>query len=499
MALDINDIVQVRSSIAAAGSLQRDFGRTLLLVENAQELSAGGAGSVRAFASLTDVTNSGIPSTSEIYRAAQVYFSQSPYPKNLVVANWPKVAQVSRSQGRAVNASAADFAGAGSAGSFRFNGVDVSGVNFAADTTLAAVAATLETAIRALDGLTNVDVVFEGGAFHVETDSSGTRFAEGGRIGAHSQGSGVDVSRYTGLTDPLYYSAGGPAQELEAYLTEAAEENPDWYFITMQSSYISDYPMIEAVSAWAEANKRFLVAQVNDTGAITAAGFGDLEDLLETDRSRTAVVWSATQDYKAVSVAARLSSTNFNARNSLPTLMFKSLPGVVADDITSVQKRYLDDSRVNSYVPFAGQNILTEGWAVRDGVWMDSRFWLDWFDWKLQTEIFALFRSNTTRIPQTQEGIALLRNTIIEVCESGVRNGGIAAGNVSSALAGDISQTTENPDFDGDLSRGYLVHIDSLALQTLSDREARKAPPIKIWLKGSGALHSAEITITFEN
>ena len=85
------------------------------------------------------------------------------------------------------------------------------------------------------------------------------------------------------------------------------------------------------------------------------------------------------------------------------------------------------------------------------------------------------------------------------MCEQGVLNGGIAPGQVSEALAADIRQATGNVSFDGFLSAGYLVHIGSVAAQPQADREARKSPPVRGWLKGSGAVHSIDVRLTFTN
>ena len=79
-----------------------------------------------------------------------------------------------------------------------------------------------------------------------------------------------------------------------------------------------------------------------------------------------------------------------------------------------------------------------------------------------------------------------------------MRNGGIAPGTLTEQLANVIRTTTGNVDFDGYLSSGYLTNVGSFNDQSQADREARKSPPVSIWLKGSGAIHSLDVNILLE-
>jgi hypothetical protein len=94
--------------------------------------------------------------------------------------------------------------------------------------------------------------------------------------------------------------------------------------------------------------------------------------------------------------------------------------------------------------------------------------------------------------------MTILKSAIERICEEGVRNGGIAGGTVSDAITNDIRQTTGNESFDGLLPTGYYVYSEPMALQDQSDRNQRKATPIKVWLKGSGAIQEVDIAVVFE-
>ena len=96
MTLGIQDIVEVRAQITTRGAGSREFGRTLLLTTD-PTLGAG-AGRVGVFASMDEVARTFTPGSGS-YQAAQVYFSQVPYPRNLVIGRWINTRELARLTG----------------------------------------------------------------------------------------------------------------------------------------------------------------------------------------------------------------------------------------------------------------------------------------------------------------------------------------------------------------------------------------------------------------
>ena len=96
MTLSIQDIVEVRAQITPRGAGGREFGRTLLLTTD-PTLDAA-AGRVRVFASMDEVART-FAADSGPYQAAQVYFSQVPYPRNLVIGRWINTRESARLTG----------------------------------------------------------------------------------------------------------------------------------------------------------------------------------------------------------------------------------------------------------------------------------------------------------------------------------------------------------------------------------------------------------------
>lgn len=98
-----------------------------------------------------------------------------------------------------------------------------------------------------------------------------------------------------------------------------------------------------------------------------------------------------------------------------------------------------------------------------------------------------------------QDGATAIYNVLDSVCQEGIRNGGIAPGQLSEALRLDVIRSTGNTDFDGFLPNGYLIYIPPFTEQSDPDRNARLSTPPKVWMKGSGAIHRINGAFVFNN
>ena len=313
-------------------------------------------------------------------------------------------------------------------------------------------------------------------------------------------GTGTDISSLLGLSasSGAAYEAGGAVETVQDALDNIAAVDDSFYFVTVESAYNGSETM-RAISAWTGARENMFSAESNETGALTAQESAtELAQMSALRSGRTFATWSETVDYKAMSIAARFSSVNFDAPGSIITGKFKSLPGTTPDSITATQKQELDRKMCNHYSPYGGDAIFGEGWTFEAGTWIDVRYWIDWLVGAIRVDVYNLLRSSP-RIPQTPAGLATIKTVIERACRQGVRNGGIAGGPVSPGMALDIRNSTGDLGFDGNLTNGYLVYVTPLSEQSQAQRESREAPPFRVWLKGSGAVHYASIDLTFEN
>ena len=388
------------------------------------------------------------------------------------------------------------------AGSLTWHGSSIS-VDFTGADSYDDVASTLQTALRAVRAAARADlrsatVEFDPvGFFRVRLgfDSTiGDPYAINGFMADDTQqpASALGLDSISG-GDIVQGQASEP---IEDAMDAISGLDDGWYFVTVDSSITTGADLL-SLSRWVQAKAHMLALDVVDEGVLTPNESTSLAAQLSAlEQQRTFLVWSRTRDSKALSLAGRLSSVNFDGQNALITPKFKSLPGTTSDIVTTAQKEELDRKWVGYYTRFGPDAIFAEGWT-QAGDWIDVRYWLDWITKAIQTEVYNLLRQHPTRVPQTAEGLASIEAAIERVCEAGRRNGGVAPGRVSEAVANDIRLAINNPDFDGFLTRGYLVVVGSIADQLEQDRNARKAPPARVWITGSGAMHSATIILTF--
>ncbi len=493
MAIRIDDIVSVTASVRASVPARREFGRTLFLTRDSSYLWASGVGKVQRFTKLSDVEDA-FGEDSDVYSAARAYFLQS--PKSLLIGRWAQAADDSGLFG-SVPGTVLQIADVND-GAFSVGGESVeefTGLNFGSAATFADVATVLQTALRA-----SSDARFSGAT----VEYSGTR--QGFEVGFPSKGrvsqllpptSGTDVSSLLGLSvaSGAVYVQGGEAETVTAALAAIADVDDSFYFVATEEA-LNDTDTVIDISQWVNARKLLLGVESNAEGVLTAGEAVSVPARL-VGAGRTFSVWTRFQDYKVMSILGRLSRVDYDAAASVVTAKFKTLPGTAADELTSSQKAELDRKRVNMYVSYGGSPIFVEGVTAEAGGWIDVRAWIDWFSDTVQGEVFNLLVASP-KVPQTVAGIALIKETIERVCRTGLRNGGIAPGVVSDTLLAEIRSVTEDSEFDGDLSTGYLVYSAPLAMQSQADREARMSPPFNVWVKGSGAVHFVDISVIFE-
>ena len=393
------------------------------------------------------------------------------------------------------------------AGSLSWQGSTITGLDFTDATSYADVAQTLQTALRAVRAAARADLRSAAVTYH----PAGFFLVELGFNPSDDEPYPItvymaDVAQ--GVASALGLDSDSGGIVTQGHTTETIEEgmsaigalDDSWYFVALDSGITAAIDLL-ALSRWVqEANNYMLALDVTGDSVLVQGESTSLAaQIAVLEQERTFLVWSRTSDHKALSLAGRLSTVNFDGQNTLITAKFKSLPGTVPDVLTTAQKEELDRKRVGYYTRFGPDAIFAEGHTLKPGVWIDSRYWLDWITNAIQTEVYNLLRQHPTRVPQTDSGIASITATIERVCEAGRRNGGIAPGQVSEALAHDIRLATGNRDFDGTLTLGYLVSVGSIADQLQANRDARMAPRISVWLKASGAVHSAEVRLIFTN
>lgn len=525
----LENIVRVSADIATGATAGLDFGRTLFLQPVREPITADEVeafvGDTRVYVTLASVTNDW-GTTSEVGKAAAIYFQQTPFPKPFVVAPYfleDVRKTIVGGTPTSITSAATDIT---------FAGVTRE-VTLGSTVDIAATA--LQTAFRgdpasAGDGAAISDIVFEGIDANGGTGGTGLRI----RVRIPINNTSIDLADFAngftgtsassiklGSSDIVYSSTGGEADTETGQpstlgvdglpstaLSRIQTKSPNFFWVTLSNDVETEIgdndiyiEQVLAVANWAGGNQKFLVVDNNDAATLgeTVTTGGTLLNQLSLNRSLYVTgFWSVERDYKAVSLAGRFSSVNFNAPVSLITGKFKQLLGTAPDNqLTNSEFESLTKRRINTYRTVGGSNIVEEGSSFGQNGWIDVQYWLAWFVATCQTELYSLLLTSR-RLPQTSSGAAQIKATIERVCSIGLINGGIAPGQLDQALANEIRSATGNTEFTGFLSTGYLVHVPSFSTQTLADRQARKSTPPSVWLKGSGAVHSIQVQVRFE-
>ena len=483
MALPISRVIRVGATIAGGGIARRDFGRMLAPFKAGAYATSETASQIisksriQVHANLAELA-AYHSSTTELYKLAEAYFSQDPFPKPLVVAPHYNVARGSSTVvGTAFNV--ADAVALGNSVRFKMGGAaNSSAIDFRSLTSKAAVASALNTAFAGSVRLSEDVLVFA----HTADLSGALTSATSGFAAA------------LGLTNAVKLGLQTADATLADALNRIERSNDSWYFASLPRGS-ADYADADALalSSWCEAKAAIAFVDDSGVGALTANETASLAAQLNAaTRKRTACVWSLDLDYKAASLAGAFSSANFTT-GPIPTGAFSQLPGRKVDDLTSAQADELERKECNYYASIGDGPVLQKG-QFSGGGWIDTTYGLDWLKDAAEKAAYSVI-SDSQRVPLTDAGVASVVDAVAAVLEQSVSVGLTAPGTLPAAPANDVRTFTGNADFDGFLPKGYTIHAKPVSSLTAGQRAERKMPPVRAWVYAAGAVQEADFQI----
>lgn len=234
---------------------------------------------------------------------------------------------------------------------------------------------------------------------------------------------------------------------------------------------------------------RILAITTSDPATFDATSTADLAYKLKAAKyGRTFVQYSSSSKYAALSAFGRAFTVNFNGSNTTITLKFKQEPGITYETLTTDQAAALDTRNCNVYVYYQNDTAILQQGVMSSGDFFDERHGLDWLQNYVQTNLYNLLYTSTTKVPQTDAGVTRLLSNVEQSMDQSVTNGLVAAGVWNGGPIGQLDS--------GDtLTKGYYVYAQPLSEQAQADREARKAPVIQVACKLAGAVHFADVQI----
>lgn len=278
----------------------------------------------------------------------------------------------------------------------------------------------------------------------------------------------------------------GDSQGIAAAITRL---QPSIYFCGVISTVYPDSGSMKTLADSIQGFGDKILILPSTTYSDVAGAFTDI---------KTAVDYNTRCLYNSVSaLAARLMaaayagamfSTNFNASNSTITANLKQLATISPDPgITTTILAACATAGVDVYTSVEGIPVVLSQGANK---YFDSVYNLIWFVNSLKVAGFNALLQVGSKVPQTEPGVALLKNAYRNVCLQAVNNAYLAPGAWTADTFG--SQV----DFLANItSFGYYIYSQPVNQQSTVARAARQCPVIQIAGKEAGAFHSSSVTV----
>ncbi|HHT0057567.1 TPA: DUF3383 family protein [Raoultella planticola] len=285
----------------------------------------------------------------------------------------------------------------------------------------------------------------------------------------------------------------GEAGAVETLLqaVNASLQYTNWYGLAIaDSADLVEADMISVAAAIeASSLSRILAVTTDDVNVLVAGNTDNIGYKLKAaGYGRTFWQYSSSSKYAAISAFGRAFTVNFTGNNTTITLKFKTEPGVTYETLTTTQAAAIDSINGNVYVYCANDTAIIQQGVMANGDFFDERHGLDWLQNYVQTNLYNLLYTSTTKIPQTDAGVTRLMTNVEASLDQAVNNGLVAPGVWNGGPIGQIQS--------GDtLTKGYYVYADAVSSQAQSDREARKSPVIQAAIKLAGAIHYGDVQI----
>ncbi len=285
--------------------------------------------------------------------------------------------------------------------------------------------------------------------------------------------------------------------DLDTMLTTLgkASDQTWWYWTFFTADVYADEANFPALAVWADANGRFVPNCSLSVGVRDPASTTDIASVLTTAGSRRTYTLShATDPYAGISFAALFAAVNYSQARSTITGEFKKLPGVAAESLTATEyaAMQLPTKKAIFYTQVDLQGAIDSGRVINSithssfNEYVDDVVNLDAFVNALKVSLFNVTANQTTKLPQTPAGQAMLIGSAKEVCEQYISNGYLGPRNY-----------TDPDDGVEKFTAGYeiLTKPEDILSLSSSDLSERKSAPIRVRLFRAGAVHLVDVSV----
>jgi Protein of unknown function (DUF3383) len=303
-------------------------------------------------------------------------------------------------------------------------------------------------------------------------------------------GAGTDITAMLGtLSTSGGYLAPGLAAETALSAVELFDTNFGglWYHNEIPDAVDSDW---QAVCPFVDAstNPHFEWITSSEALMLTSGDETNVAYLLQQLTTQHAFVQYSSQNSQAAwSAAARFATVDYSGDLTAISIMYKTEPGVVPENLTETEVANLESYDANVFVEYSDGNSIVEQGTCPSGQFCDTIIGVDGLRTQIATNVWNLLLA-APKIPQTDPGVVQLETGVESACKQYIENGIGAPGVWNAAGFGIIKQGSF-------LSKGYYIFAPSVNSQTEATRAARVCPPMQIAFKLAGAIDTVSGTI----
>lgn len=484
MSLSVSGLVRVTVNLSPLAAATRSFG-ILLVCGDSDVINA--VERIRTYLTIDGVA-ADFGTEAPEYKAAALYFGQTPKPKTLMIGRWLQSASAGALDGGILSPSDQTLSNwtviTNGGVVLHVDGVTktITGLDFSEETNLNGVASVITAAS------TGFVCTWNGTNFVVTSSTTGVSST----VTYATNGTGTNIAIQLKLTAATAQAVipGFAAETPVACAAIMANLSAAWYGLMFQASTQPTDGQNLAVSDFIEALDltRVFGVTITNTNVLSAEVTNDLASQMMDAAYKQSFCQYSQNAYAIASFFGRAFSVNFSGNRTTITLMYKQEPGVTGEDLTENQALVLKNKRCNVFVDYVNDTMIIQYGTMSGPAYFDEIHGLDWLQNAIQTACYNVLYTSATKVPQTDAGVNQLTNAIGGVCQQAVTNGLVAPGVWNADGFGELTPGQY-------LKNGFYIYAQPVALQSQADRETRAAPPIQLAVKLAGAIQSVDVIV----
>jgi len=479
MAIEITEFADVSISVSPVGVSGGNFGILGFLGLSSDDAinPISPTERARAYTSLKTVSEDW-NANSEVFKAAQAFYGQTPTPTDFVAIMSYDTAQQAVLKGglhlpleEIIVAPNMEFNVTLDGGTVSAVEVDLSSAS-----TLDDVASTINALVDSAS--TGSTCTYENGVFVIKSVTTGATSSVSFATGDVAEVLGLDQSKARS-------SVGVDIETPTESLAAAVDKGIDFVGLVTDKSMRDDKAgstVVEIAQA-ATGFKKIFCNTTNDITTLTSSENNVAAKLKAITSNFVMTTFSnSPNEYPSAAAFGRVASVNFNGFNTTMTLNLKQLAGVTAEDLTPSELGHLRSKFANAVVKIGKSvNAFTDS-RMSSGTWLDTTHGVLWLENRCETDLFNTLYLSPDKIPFNQTGINIVEAALDRALQAAVTNG--------LASAGFLPDGTFLP-------RGFRINAPTIDQVPAGDKGNRIYSGMTFDMVGAGALHEVIVSGSF--